>query len=431
MRVKRLIKCLGFREQDRELVTLGPRTRLNPETNRAQLAFDPILTVYGGGFPTAATHPDLWVKTKLTYPRAVRRWIGFEAGVIHASDPDNPTQILTNVRFRLDNGTNEYYWNGSAWVVAAAHNWNTEQQLSDNIHLWNIRTLGQKMRVVVNLSTSDARYTPELIGVKLLYEAAIEFQEDIIFRSLVPALRKGLRPIGRTVFTAPATGTVFNLETLEIETPYNFVGVDSAFNYTSDPDLLDDLLLSYDPLSKNVTLKQSIAAGQMVFINFLYEPEVAVTTSQDFIESEKVPAVIITDLELVDTVELQQDDHVSNKGAATAVVVPAPMQGDLQGTLIAMSDKAVDNQRIWDEIKHFFANNPFLTSTGLDERYRLWLVNEYEDTTVPDQKELHSGEATFRIRNVRFWTKDAFDDFIATSKPKTGGSGNLVLRAED
>lgn len=417
MRTRSLAKCFQWLGKFREDITIGTGARLNPDSNKAELEADD-----NGDFPTTA---NIFITSVLTEPLAVRAWTGFDAMVLHAFDPDNPTSQLTDVRFRLDDGTDERYWDGGAWSVAGDSDWNTEQEIADNVSSWDIVTLGRKMRVVANLVTTDSRFTPMLVGVNMLYDAQIEFQEDMIYRTIVPALRNNLRPIGRVVFEAPSTGSVFNLETVEIETPYNFVDVDSAYDYTNDANRLNDIFSSYDTGTKDVTLSQPVTAGDLVFINFIYEPEVAVDTSQDYIEAEKVPEVIITDIEFNGR-EAMHDDSVANKGAKTAVVIPAPVQGNLDFTAVVITDKGLDKQRLVEAVADYMYNNQVIRSVGIDEPYTLLMLKEFEDVTVIDQQELHMSEATFRIVNFRSWLKDAFTQNIATSIPFLGGGALSV-----
>lgn len=419
MRTRRLVKSFEWRDQDRNEVTLGPNTRIDPKTNTAKLIADSAT----GEFPTTA---DLFVASRVTEPLALRRWIGFEAVV--RNEFDSLGVATTGAQFRLTDGTDERYWDGAAWAVATPSDWNTEQEIADNIDAWDVAVLGQRLGVIVNLFTNDEDATPELVRVKVLMECVIEFQEDMIYRSFVPLLRSSIRPIGRHVFPMPATGTTFTRAQLGLEAGYNVVDIDSVHDFdamsAAEQELAirgfigaaPDLFNAYDPGTETVTLTGPITLGTRLLVRFIYAPEVAVNTSQDYVEQGRIPALVIDDIELIDTVEAPAgDDHVANRGAGTAVIVPSPEQGHLQMTLIGMADKQVDAHRFSEEINRFFANTPFVVSTGIDEPYRLWLIDEYAEIGEPGQNEIHQGKAMLRILHFRRWLKDSFDDFIVSN----------------
>ncbi len=415
MRVRRLIKTFSFREQDRDDIELGPDTRLNPDTHRAQLK-----EIVPGLFPTSA---DLFVKTRLTNPQAVRRWIGFEAQIIHALD--DLGQPLTGAQYRLDDGINEHYWDGSAWAVAAPGDWSSESEVAENIAAFDA-TAERKLRVVINISTTDARFTPKVVAIKVLYEAVIDFQEDILYRSLIPLIRSKMSPVSRFVITMSTTSNTLLLADANLETGYKVTGIDSVFDYTTDPNRLNDLFQSFD--GTTITLSAPVSAGNAVWVRFIYEPLVAMKTSQDFVEADRVPAIILDSVRLLNAREAPSgDDSVVNKTQATGVLVPTPQQGDLEVTLKGMADKGVDEQRLSEEINAFFLNTPYVTSTGLDERYRLHLLDEYASISESTQDEIHIGQARFQVRNFRQWLRDAHDESAVLSVKTTSGS-NLRLQ---
>ena len=437
MRTRTLIKQFTWRADDRADVTLGPSTRLVEERHRAELVFDEALgsPPGTGAFPTAA---DLFVKSRLTTPKAVRSWSGFEAFVEHASDEAGA--VVTAVLFRLDDGTDERYWDGGAWAVAGASDWNSEQVIADNIAAWDVATLGQSMRVVVNLSTSDGEFTPALVEVRLAYEAIIDFQEDILYRSLIPLLKTGIRPITRAPFAMLVTGLTFNISDLGLETGYNVVDVDAVFDFDAlgaqaQQDMLrgfvgaaPDLLSSFVVGTGVVTLTGSVTAGVNLYVRLVVQPRVAVWTSQEFSSPGKVPSIRLVDIEAIDMVEAPAADcSVANKAAGTAVVVPSPQQGDLTFTLLGQTEKGVDHQRLLEEVNRFFADNPFLFSTGLDEGYRLHLIDEYRMLPTQGQDEIHTGEAIFLVKHFRRWLKPAFTDTLAVPPSYDGEAQSPIL----
>jgi hypothetical protein len=405
-----LVKFFRWGEDTRDLVLLGPNVRINPDTSRAQLVADA-----DGFYPTAA---NLFTRSRITDPSTVRGWVGFDARAIHYED-EQGTQV-TSIAFRLHNGTSEFWWNGAAWAAPGANDWNTEAEVADNIASFNHRQLA----VVANLSTTDRRFTPELIEVRVAWRSDIEFQEDIIHRSFVRALRAGIRPIGRAELVVPAGGaTTFTLAQLGLETGYDVVDVDSVFNVTADPDLQTDIFLSYNAGTQTVTMTASQAAGNRLRVNFIYRPAITVRAHQDgssnparptIVEHERLPVVLLQVPALSNANERAGEDVVVNKSSGAAIVVPAPVQGDLNITIRTICEKDVDNQRLSDQLKSFFINTPLLKSTGLDEKYRIWLVDKFATVGEPSQEGLFEQEATVRISGVCYWLRSDFDEQATT-----------------
>lgn len=397
MRVKRLIKRFSFEEDNRALITLGAGTRLDPDAHR--------LVLQG---PPYSTDPDQSAETWVWNPGSVKQWLGFEAVVTHKF---LGTTQLTGAGFRLSDGTDEYWWDGGAWAVSTTQ-WNTEVEVAANIPTFPVAD--QKLQVVVNLTTTDKARTPELVELKILWASDVEFLEDILYRSLVPALRDEVRPISDYLLglgTGPTSS--IDLNDFPLETPYNLVDIDSVFDHSADPKHLTDLLDSYDPGTKVITLSAPIPDENLGFVRFLYEPEVAVTTSQDYTEISKVPALVLDDVNEVGMTQRGIDDWIVNKSVnpPITVKVPAPMQGDLEIVMHTLTDKGVDQKRLTDRVKAFFANNPTLRSTALDERFTLWLIDEYDMRTPPGKADQHTGSVRFRIRDVVSYVRDAVDGF--------------------
>lgn len=412
MRIKKLIKDFRFSEDVRSKITLGTNVRLNAQEHWLQLK------ATANVYPTTA---DLYAKTWIANPQTARQWLGFEAEVTHSKVND---VVVTSVKFRLGNGTNEYYWTGAAWAVAGASNWNTEEDIAANIDTFS--ATAQKIQVIINLKTSDSAATPKVRAVKVLYSSDVEFQEDIIYRSLVPALKAGVRPKGRLAFVAATTSSTFDLNDYPIDAPYDLVDIDSAFNDTDDPNHLTDILQSYNAGTKVVTLTGSVTAGKTIWLEFLYQPVVAVTTSQDYSEISQVPAIVLDDINMVDASVRGPDDSVVNKSDGTGVKVLAPLVGDLEIMVRLITSKGVDIMRFADELKRWLENNPILTAVGTDEEYRLWVLDEFDMTTGANRGDIHSGRLRMRIVGVRYYLRDAVDTYAVEQLKITGNMGVTI-----
>ncbi len=387
--------------------------RLNPDTQRLELVGPPFSTAAG-----------ITAKTRVWNPSTVKQWLGFEA-VISNVKIDNVQ--VTDAGFRLGDGTNEFFWNGSAWVVNTV-DFNTEADVANNISVFPVTS--QSLQVIVNLTTTDKNATPQLTEVKILWASDIEFQEDILYRSFVRSLRNTLRPIADYVIQlATASNTIDLINDFPLKTQYNIVTIDAVYNTTVDPNRLVDLFSSYNPTTQVITLTTPIGAGELAFIRIIYEPEIAVTTATTYSEIAKLPSVILADISLVGASEGGINDSVANKSAGTAVTLPPPIQGDLEITLRGVTDKELDQIRISDEIKRYFLNNSLLRSTGLDEDFSLWLIDEYDMKSPTDRGDVHSGQAVIRIRNIRFYVRDAVDGFTVSRFIMTG-TEDFILAEE-
>lgn len=408
-----LIKRFEFTEDVRKTLTLGTGTRLNPVNHRLELAATDGLY---------SMDPDLNVVTWVTTPKAVKAWTGFEVVDVITLDADNVA--LNSVAYRLTDGTNQFYWDGSDWTVSTTL-WNTEAEVADNISAFpaTARALG----IVVNLVTTDERYTPGVELIKVLYEAQIDFQKDLIFRSLLPAL-KGIEAISEMVLVWVATGDTQTLSDPLTQTPYNFTGViDAVYNNDDDPDHMEDLLLSYDSGTRLLTLDESIAANKKMWVRFKYKPEAAVTTGRSYTEIGKVPVLVVSDITLVDSADpMGAYDEVVNKRTGQGTRVANPYTADIEFTLRVLTDKAGDQSTLADAVMKFFRNTPLLKSVGMDEPYRLWLLDEYQGEGVTTQEEVKAGRLRARIMRALFFDKPA-SAVTRASRVVLGGTLNVIV----
>jgi len=400
MKITHIIKRFDFTDAKRSLITLGPSTRLFE--NRILLKVDDAT----GKFPT---DPDLFVNSWVANPLSLKRWTGFMVDVKHGKLNGNE---VTTTLFRLSDGTQELYYNdgAAAWVPAGAGNWNTEIEVATNID--KFPAVAKKIQVIVNLATSNADFSPEIASIRLLYESDFEGLEDYIWRSLIPDMRTKIKPVADHHIASDGTSSIDLANDFKIETPYNILSVDSVYNLTIDPGKVADIFDSYVPGPNQtpgvVTLSSSPAPGDTVLIRFLYVPEIAVTTSQDYTEIEKVPQIVFEDITQDRSMETVGRDFVINKGTGAGKAVKAT-QNDIVLLCRWITDKSKDHARLADAIKKYLGNNQLLTSVGLDEQFRLWLVDEYDQRTFPSQQEMHAGRLRFRIVQALFYDSDAVD----------------------
>lgn len=399
MRTKNYIKFLTWHDDERADVTLGPGTRINPQTNCAQLG------TYGSDI--YSTDLDLYVKSRVTSPQNVRRWVGFDCEVKHKF-VDN--ERVTSVGFRLSDGVDEYWWNGAGWSVNTS-SWNSEEEVAANIAAFS--ALAKTIQVVVNLSTLVETETPELVMVRVLYAADVVSEiEDIVERSLIPRLKSEIRPFARVPMLKHADDLLneISLSLYKIDTDYRFVGAITVYNHTDDPTHEVDLYQSHttkstpqDPWHDGtvdvITLSQDVDIGKTIWLEMEYEPFVNLNTNQDYYELAHVPSLVVERVtyhgrELVDA------NFVADRSSLTAALLRRVYQGMVELTLAVTTDKLYDSTAMQDELFTFFADHPTLESVGLDESYRFRHVGTLDFSTGLVNNELRTWRITAYVDDV-------------------------------
>lgn len=402
-RYRIMMKSFVFEDSSRsEMADLSSGVRLHPSRNRLELM--PV----GGPFVEPAvypTAPDLFARTRVTTPNACRKWRGFFVVSRNAKGPGNA--LLTDIRFRLNDGVSDRYWNAgaNAWVVAAPNNWNTEQEVADNIERWP----SQSLQVVINLSTTRSDVTPYVQEVRLAYDTDLVFMEDYVVRSFIEDLRSNLRP--RSVYQVRSTGQT-TIDLNKLQTPYDIVSIDAVFNETVDSIHFAPLPgVSFDANTKLLSIPAQ-PAGDMITVNFLWRPDVVLRKSQDFTEIAKIPVIVVDGTDLLNERTVRPRPYVINKATGAGWGFEEGFQADIRLPLLYLTSSARDLHGLSEELARYFANTNLLRVRGQDESYPYRVSPAFSDTSVPTQNEVHSARLSVFILNAVFYPEDA--------KPITG-----------
>jgi len=389
-----LMKRLEFLEENRPSIWFSntAKIRLDPVTNACKLkAID-------GKY---STDNDLYVLSPSTSPQAVLQWVGFQADLWI---PRLNQVAVASVGFRLHDGTTQWYWDSDegAWAEGTDV-WNTEAEVAAHISTYAATT--KILRVVVNLKTEDPYQTPEIFGLRLAYEANLESQQDdLIYRTLIPALKDGLRPTSDFLTTGNGTDTLSLTTILQAAgAQHQPVGVAAAFNHTDDPNHLVDIYQSYNAGAQTVKLTEVVPTTDKVVIRIVYCPNVIFeTTAQDYIQVEKIPAVLLTDLNPGASYQIAIDDEVVNKGALTAIQFMPPSRRTYLCNVNIITSSGVDLQRLLESIERFIGDHQLMRTIGTDEEFRLRFTMRPGTQTEPSANELHSAGGQMSIEDIYF-----------------------------
>ena len=387
-----------FTEEVRSLISLVGSIRLDGKANCVMLKPDS-----DGLYPT--DNGNNYVATAIYKPKAVRQWLGFQVDILHFHD--GPDVQTTGDGYRLGDGTSQYEWNGSAWVISTG-NWNTEADIANNISTFP--TTSRQIQVFAKLSTTNARVTPLLSAIRIAWTGKVEIFEDIVYRSLVPLMRQ-TRLISDFNIRVPIPGGL-TLDVMNAVRGANYkftvVDVEAVFNHNLDPDHYNNLLSSYDGSTGKATLATAIPVGQNAFCRLVVQPQVSVeNTAQDYIELASTPAIQITNIEAVDSQSLSLTVGTVNKSTMAAIVIPPPYRFTLRFTMIALTSGGVDTMRMLRALVAIVESNPTIRSTATDEEYRLWMINEFTTQTEPTAANLQQQMAVFEILDILTYERQA------------------------
>jgi len=339
---------------------------------------------------------DIYFETWITNPESVRKLLMLQ---VFGNQVSEDTTFLV----RLTNGTDHYFWDGAAWTVAGAGDWNSEGDINANIETFTILP-DREFGVVVNLQTLDKYNTPSVSEIRVLMQIRIDYMEDLIFRSLIPMLKEEIRPVAN--FPLPALladSSSIDLNDYEMDTNFNVTDVEAVFNHSTDPEFLTDILSSYNPTTNIISLSTPILTGEIPFILFRYVPEIQYTTHQDYFEVAKIPTVTLQRLEvpIASVYNLGAREGVVDKGTGNAVLVHEPWKATLDFRVHITTDHAIDEMRLMSTLMKFFDENKLIRSIGLDEYYRMQIVREFRDLISPDRADQKTFWTKFQIMDVR------------------------------
>lgn len=400
MRTKKLIKHFVLENKHRSKITLGPNTRLNPDSNAIELKSTDDL------YPLDT---DLYVKTWVANPMSVVQWIGFEC--MSEQKEDDLGVEITGVNFRLSDGADEYWYNGATWEVNTT-NWNTENEVSANISTFSATS--KKLQVVINPYTTDETVTPKILEIKVLYESNVHHQEDYIYKTFVRKLRDGVNPISDHVIQlTEATDTIdLNNSYYSLDTSYNILSIDAVFDHSNDSEHFTNILSNYNSTTKVITLTSSLPIDTLIWIQFVYEPEIIVNESAEYNEVAKVPAILISNISFSSQKLSDTYEYVANKNDLTAVKILAPRIADIEMEATVITGTSRDQSRMFDNIRYFFDNNQIISSYGLDEEFSLQFVGDFVKQNSTPTNGIHSAKFKCKLAHVLLYERESIDAFI-------------------
>ena len=392
------VKVFGYEESKRPQLTFSDATkiRLNPSNHRLELKSQGFHRTKGGFKYPVDT--DLTVTTWVSNPSDARQILGFESEPLASIQRPSGTSVF----YRISDGTQEYYWDGAQWAVAGATDWNTEAELATNLSAFAFAA--RKIGFVINLRTTDNTVTPSVASNSILLDVEGDPIFDLLGKSLTQGLQNSFRVVKELAFNDVGG---LRISLLDLETPFDIDEILAVYNHTTDPGHATDLYSSYDTEGDSILCTAAFSPGDIAWVRMKTSPKVYLNWgSQDYTEVEKIPAVVIDSIGMRSLLQ-EATAEVRNFGASTAKIQRRPFRATFTIGIVLLAESSATLLRMLTSGQKFIADNPLLTTVGLDEQYTL-MGNPLTDYRPrPSLSDKRNAEFSMTIKDFYMWLTDA------------------------
>jgi len=387
------------------------KVRVDPRTFRAELKLNAAFR-----YPTDA---DLYVRPPIARPEAVRKLL---IAQLEAELPEG-----TSVGFRLFDGAGEFYFDGGSWRAPNPGEWNTIEELNAALPTYDVKST-REFAPVLNLRTTDDRVTPSVACLSLLWEGTVDWYADALVDSLTATYQEALdfrlRLALPPVVTAPVAS--IDLDDYRDDAGLQIVDVEEVYDLSNDPNLLVDLLASYDPGTRVISLSAPIPVGGVPYPVLRVRPVVAWDTSEDFLEIGKVPQVALRDADSVSSSDYPafaaRGTVRSDTGEAVEILPPHRTTYRIEMEL--RTDRSREQAGLLEAATRAIVAGPpgevgpFVRSRATDRRFRTILREQF--SAVPIEGDVGDVRA--------FKTRFDLVDVAAQLRPERDTFGVLAVK---
>jgi len=391
---QKLLKCFLFDKHIRDRITFSDPTKIRLDDSKSHIALKPQGKKVSNGKIIYPLDSNLFVRITPTNPQTLKGWFGFSATPRFDQQPPQ-----TFVRYKLSDGTNDFYWDGVSWVVALLADWNTEAEVAANISSFPVSS--EKLGVVINLETDDIHVTPTLKALDLLMEVELSYLKSLIV-SLIRSFRNAGAVDARTSLYGNGSDTI---TLTDIDHNPNIDSVLGVYDAANDPEYQTNLFQSYDSTSKTVKLTTTVISGTPLLVRYMQNVEVYLNfASQDYVEIERVPAVIV-DRFTVSGSDVAGRFEVGDVNTNTAVVRKDPKRVDLQIGILLLSESKDTMLKLIDWSLEHETKNALLHWQDIDENISLRVIDEAVFAPRPNLSGLHQTSYTLLLENISLWLR--------------------------
>lgn len=333
---------------------------------------------------------------------AVTELIGFKADIVYPVAAVDIASLgilrgeqLGTVSFQasIDGGSNWLYWDGGAWSVPGASDWNTELAFSTNMS-----SLMPRNNVAIRMKIeSEASVSPLVKSLSLFFDTNYDFFEDAL-RTLRRWLLQyqNIRCRYRKILPSAS-------DNVTVVHPFNLNSAILAFNLTTDPDRQVNIF-DHDA-GDTVYFTSSQDSGSDIEVVFYGSADTKLA-AEPIVNTASLPAFLISIPSSVDAREVSsshlQREYIGDQTTVRLVSEPPIRFFDVEVHCLAIS--LLHAQNMASAVVNIFEEN-FL------EKNRLVSLASGEDIAVYNLRPLDSRDdsSTQLFEKVILFTGKALD----------------------
>ena len=363
---------------------------------------------------------DIDCRLPVWRPQAVKGWLTFE------EISNKPTG--TAIGWRVSNGTDDYWYNGSWLVVTPLDTeWNTEAEIADNLSTFP--HIQRQIQFIAKLSTTERFVNPILYGYRLMINAQFDWFEDLILRSLIPRMREDFSFVMDWSGVTEAETSIIDLvndDSFIPEEALNIIGVDAVYNEDTDSEHEIDLFSSFNCATTEITLTGTVPMDTRLFLRLNIEPKVVINyTNFDYIEIAKTPCIIINNF-TIKARQVYASMEMADRGAELGYKATAPLWvEEMQFNCVMLVGKVVSAIRLMTKSWEFVIKGatqqsnhpvgPILKTKALDLPHTMKFRMPSSYNPKPDLTDGKNITFGITVCNFYAWLRDIEDKPIVTA----------------
>jgi len=234
-------------------------------------------------FDPAGTYRESWAIAPNWKANGLQSLYGFKVEkTLSGSDKSDYYGGSVSYQLSNDNGLTWLYHNGTAWVIAGATDWNTEEEIDGHINVFPL-TGEKQIRVKIKLTpSSNGQATPFVHLITIFGTILLNLNDDLL-RSIKHWIEDG-------VWISTATyEDVVNTDSISVYRKWEELGGPIAvYNTTVDPGKTTNIFAGF---SGGTILMTGLQTGR-IEAYFMARPPVYIA-AEEFIEVANLPSIVV------------------------------------------------------------------------------------------------------------------------------------------